>query len=55
MQSNIPIDTVPVERAVKDVSRASKMANTTSERNGVVFLTRKARQREKDGQGSSKV
>ena len=55
MQSNFPIETVAVERAVKDVSRASKMANNTKERNGVVFLTKKARQLEKEGQGSSKV
>ena len=42
MQSNFPIETVVVERAVKDASRASKMANNTKERNGVVFLTKQA-------------
>ena len=41
--SGIPLSSVAVERAVKDTTRASMMARTTVDRNGVIQMTIRAR------------
>ena len=53
LQNSFPLDTVAVERAVKDVSKASRQATNTQERNGVAHLTIHCRRSGK--QGSSKA
>ena len=41
--SGIPLSSVAVERAVKDTTRASMMARSTIDRNGVIQMTIRAR------------
>ena len=45
--AGIPLTTVSVERAIKEVTRASKLASTCLERDGVIQQTLKARMKRK--------
>ena len=41
--SGVPLSSVTVERAVKDVTRAAMMARNTKQRNGVIQMTIRSR------------